>query len=148
LRIRSIPPADPAMNSALGGPAAFSGFVAIAGWGDEEGPVPEAFLPGFRWGYAPSTELAVKADRAGTVRLFAEALTYSDRQTLRIDLNGTPVHSHEFSWINQKELIATPLNLRASDNRLTIHYSQCLTTDYDARKLAVIFLSLRIGPNP
>ncbi len=125
------------------GPA-FSGFVAQEGWGQPEGPVPAAFLPLFHWGYAPATRLLIKSDTPRQARLVADALTYSEGQTVVIELNGSPVLRYAFTRTNQKEQLTAPLQLRTGDNHLVFHYSQALVTDHDARKLAAIFLSLRI----
>ncbi len=122
----------------------FTGFVPEKGWGDEEGPVPEAFLPPFHWGFAPVTRLVIHSADAKPVRFVADALTYTERQTVRVELNGVPVLTHTFSRINQKERLAAPLALLAGRNELTLHYSRHLTTDYDPRQLAMIFLSLRV----
>ena len=73
-------------------------------------------------------------------------LTYSENQSVTVELNGIPVGRHTFARTNQKERLAAPLHLRTGANQLTLQYSQHLTTDHDPRKLAVIFLSLRILP--
>jgi hypothetical protein len=122
----------------------FSGFVAQSGWGEAEGPVPEAFLPPFHWGYAPVTQLLIHSNSPAQAHLVAEALTYSDGQTVRVELNGVPLLRHSFTRTNQKERLSVSLPLHAGENQLTFHYSQALITDFDRRKLAVIFLSLRV----
>jgi hypothetical protein len=106
--------------------------------------VPEAFLPPFHWGYAPATQLSISADQSQSVQLIADALTYSADQTVRIELNGTPVCSHSFGRINQKERLTALLDLRAGPNKLTFYYTQALITPQDPRQLAVIFLGLRL----
>jgi hypothetical protein len=144
--IREIPAADlPLPSARISGPA-FGGFAAQAGWGALEGPVPAAFLPPFHWGYAPATSLTIVSADGRPGRLVAEALTYSDKQNVTIELNGAPVLRHAFSRVNQKETLAGRLPLRAGENQLVLRYTECLQTAQDARKLAVIFLSLRILP--
>ena len=128
-----------------GGESAFAGFTALDGWSPAEGPVAEAFLPPFHWGYAPASHLVVHRTEAGDASLFAEILTYSDAQSVRVELNGQPLVQHNFSRINQKDSIRCPLRLNAGENQLVFHYSQCLVTAHDPRKLAVIFLSLVIS---
>ncbi|HEY4248767.1 MAG TPA: glycosyltransferase family 2 protein [Lacunisphaera sp.] len=123
----------------------FIGFTALDGWSPVEGPVAEAFLPPFHWGYAPATHLIVHSREAGEASLFAEILTYSDEQSIRAELNGQPLLQHNFSRINQKKSIHCPLRLIAGENQLVFHYSQCLVTSHDPRKLAVIFLALEIS---
>lgn len=145
--IHQVPCTDLPIRTLVGTSESFTGFTGVAGWSHLEGPVPEAFLPLFHWGYAPRTDLTINADRAGSVRLHAEVLTYSENQVVRIELNGLPLLQYAFTRVNQKETLAISLNLHAGVNQLTIHYSQCLVTEYDARKLAVIFLSLHIAPN-
>ncbi len=122
----------------------FTGFAVESGWGPREGPVPEAFLPPFHWSYAPATHLSIHSQESREVRFHAEGLTYSENQTVRVELNGALVLQHAFGRINQKETLAASLPLLAGENRLVLHYSQCLVTEHDARKLAVIFLSLRV----
>jgi hypothetical protein len=122
----------------------FTGFTAITGWGQQEGPVPEAFLPPFHWGYAPASILAVDSAEARNVTLFADLLTYSENQTVDVELNGTPLHRLTFTRINQRERLQVTLPLRLGRNELHLRYNHGLVTAYDARQLAVIFLSLRI----
>ncbi len=125
----------------------FSGFVARSGWGPREGPVPEAFLPPFHWAYAPATELIVHSNRPAPAFFAANALTYSEGQTVQIELNGHSVLEHSFARINQKERLIAPLFLREGDNNLVLRYSKSLVTDHDQRQLSVIFLSLQIIPD-
>lgn len=146
--IRALPSLPPAPAAALGSAAAFGGFCAIDGWGRREGPVPEAFLPHFHWGYAPTTTLRLDATQSGPAQLIAEALTYSDDQTVTLELNGQPVGAHTFGRINQKETLTIPLKLAPGENQLRLHYRNALITAHDPRKLAVIFLSLRVLPAP
>lgn len=144
--IHEIDAADlPPPAASASGPA-FAGFVAREGWGPPEGPVPAAFLPPFHWAYAPVTALTIASAQGQPARLVAEALTYSENQIVTVALNGQPVLQHAFGRVNQKETLATLLPLRAGDNELCFRYSQALVTAHDARQLAVIFLSLRIGP--
>ncbi len=142
--IRELRAADIPLPTAKISSAAFAGFAALEGWGQPEGPVPAAFLPQFHWGYAPATRLLIKSDTPRQARLVADALTYSEGQTVVIELNGRPVLRHAFTRTNQKEPLRAPLPLRTGENHLTFHYSQALVTAHDARKLAVIFLTLRI----
>ncbi|MEO6995763.1 MAG: glycosyltransferase family 2 protein, partial [Lacunisphaera sp.] len=127
--------------------SSFAGFVAQSGWGPAEGPVPEAFLPPFHWAYGPATELLVHSSGASHAILAANALTYSDGQTVQIELNGQLVLEHPFSRINQKERLVASLTLREGDNNLVMRYSKALVADHDSRQLAVIFLSLQIIPD-
>ena len=129
-----------------GNSASFAGFVAREGWGPREGPVPEAFLPPFHWGYAPATELTVNSRGPREARFSAEALTYSEGQVVGVEVNGTVVLRHAFGRVNQKELLATSLPLRAGDNHLVLRYEKFLRTSHDPRQLAAIFLSLRLEP--
>ncbi len=122
----------------------FAGFTSLEGWGPLEGPVPEAFLPPFHWGYAPATVLAVDAPAAISANLVAHLLTYSEHQTVEAELNGVVVASLAFTRVNQCEHLSVPLALRAGRNELRLRYSQALVTDHDPRQLAAIFLSLRI----
>ena len=142
--ISELPAKDVPFQHFADSKEAFTGFDPLDGWGPLEGPVPEAFLPPFHWGYAPATQLSISANQAQSMQLIADALTYSANQTVRIELNGTPVCSHSFGRINQKERLTALLNLRAGSNQLTFHYTQALITPQDPRQLAVIFLGLRL----
>jgi hypothetical protein len=124
----------------------FTGFQPLEGWGEQEGPVPEAFLPPFHWGYAPQTRLALESPSGGPVQFTAEMLTYSDNQSVVAELNGTPVAQHAFGRVNQMERLALRLDLRPGPNELVLRYRTSLVTSYDPRQLAVIFLSLGIQP--
>jgi hypothetical protein len=126
----------------------FAGFQPRSGWGEQEGPVPEAFLPSFHWGYAPVTRLVIEApgDRAATFNV--EMLTYSEGQVVTIELNDAPLARHAFARTNQKEHLSLPLRLRPGPNELTLRYRHSLVTSYDPRELAVIFLRLQILPDP
>lgn len=124
--------------------ARYTGFEPLEGWGPSEGPVPEAFLPQFHWGYAPVTRLAVTSPAGGKAHLMVDFLTYSDRQTATVELNGIALGEHAFVRINQRERIHLPLELRAGANELTLRFSQALVTPHDPRRLAAIFLRLRV----
>lgn len=134
-----IPPVD---NRAS---PAFSGFTPVAGWEQEEGPVPSAFLPRFHWTTAPETALDIPAASDRTAWLNTELLTYAEAQVTTIVLNGAEVLRHVFTQINQKDTIVLPLKLRAGVNRLAFRHRSWLRSAHDARKLAVIFLSLRVS---
>ncbi|MES1168670.1 MAG: hypothetical protein ABUL61_05830, partial [Oleiharenicola lentus] len=96
------------------------------------------------WGYAPVTLLTVEVPAACTGKLVTDLLSYSLNQVVTVTLNGATLHAQTLPRINQKERLAVALPLRAGTNELAISYSQSLVTDYDPRKLAVIFLSLRV----
>jgi len=144
--IRELPAAATVPPAQVGSAAAFVGFQPVLGWGDTEGPVPEAFLPRFHWGYAPTTTLRLPAAQPGAARLIAEILTYSENQIVTVELNGRPVTEHTFGRINQKETISADLPLAPGENTLSFHYRQALVAPHDPRQLAVIFLSLRVAP--
>ena len=144
--IRELDPAELSLSS-LGkstSGSAFTGFTSHEGWGPPEGPAPEAFLPAFHWGYAPCTRLTVHKTAVSDSYLFAELLTYTDDQSVRVELNGQPLIHFKFSRINQKESIRCLLHLQAGDNQLVFHYSHSLVTNHDPRQLSAIYLSLRI----
>ncbi len=146
--LRPLPAASPRLP--LEAPAAvrFSGFTPISGWEALEGPCPEAFLPTFHWGLQPATTLDIDAALRGTCELQAVALTYSDDQTLTIEVDGHAVATHQFERVNQLERINCPLRLEAGPHRINLHYSAAITSDRDPRRLAVIFLGLRIVALP
>jgi hypothetical protein len=149
LIVHEIPAAGASSRPTSSTAPAFSGFTALSGWGPAEGPVPEAFLPQFHWGYAPATVLALEAPASGSGHLFADLLTYSDNQAVRVELNGVPLHQLAFPRTNQRERISIALPLRAGRNELILRYSQSLASPHDPRALAAIFLSLRVTPpNP
>jgi hypothetical protein len=124
----------------------FCGFTVQSGLGPREGPVPEAFLPPFHWGYAPATHFVVQSNGPREARLAADVLTYSEDQTVQIEINGQRVLEHSFARVNQKEHLHVSFSLRDGANSVVISYGRALITDHDARPLAVIFLSLQILP--
>ena len=141
--LRELAPGETAAPALL--PAdAFTGFTALEGFDVREGPVPEAFLPPFHWGHAPLTRLAVHAAQAGDARLVAEVLTYSEGQTITVEVNGAVVQQLALPRINQKEWLQATLPVRAGPNEVTLRYATGLVSAHDPRKLAVIFLSLRV----
>jgi hypothetical protein len=146
-QISEIPRSSQFERSLRTVPENFNGFTASSGWGPREGPVPEAFLPPFHWGYAPATHLLIEPTTGSPATLVADLLTYSPNQTVRIELNGTLLLEHAFPRINQRDRLTVPLpTLQSGRNDLVFRYSQSLVTDHDARPLAVIFLTLRIIP--
>ncbi|MES1168989.1 MAG: hypothetical protein ABUL61_07435, partial [Oleiharenicola lentus] len=136
----------PVSTTPAGVPAAsaFSGFEALEGWCPAEGPVPSAFLPVFHWGCAPQTRLAVETGADGDARFAADVLTYSENQAITLELNGTEISRLALPRINQKERWTAILPLRAGRNDVILRYDQSLVTAHDPRKLAAIFLSLRV----
>jgi len=124
---------------------AFDGFTAVNGWQPEEGPVPEAFLPRFHWATGPETHLTISAPVASVAQLQAEALSYADGQVTTVFLNGAEVLRHAFGRVNQKEILAAPLALRPGNNDLVFQHRVWIESAADPRKLALIFLSLRVA---
>jgi hypothetical protein len=124
----------------------FSGFVPVSGWEPTEGPVPEAFLPPFHWATGPETILSVRAEESQSAQLEAHVLTYSEGQSTGIELNGVEIARLAFPRVNQKENLSVPLALHPGDNRIVFRHSRWIDNTADPRKLALIFLSLRIVP--
>jgi hypothetical protein len=143
LAIREIPPGSIAP---LNHPTAerFTGFEPVEGWGPSEGPVPEAFLPTFHWGYAPITRFKLKSSAGGPAHFLADLLTYSDNQTVIVEFNGAVICRHTFGRVNQRERLDFPLTLKPGANELCLSYRQSLATAHDPRQLAAIFLRLRV----
>jgi hypothetical protein len=125
--------------------AAFSGFTPVAGWEAEDGPIASAFLPKFHWTTAPEAALDVHAKTDGTAWLTTELLTYAEAQVTTVVLNGVELHRHVFAQVNQRDTLSLPLRLRAGENRLAFRHRSWLRSAHDPRKLAVIFLSLRVS---
>jgi hypothetical protein len=146
LHIREIAPEALANDRSSETRQPFAGFTALHGWGYQEGPVPEAFLPVFHWGYAPATTLAVDSARGGSARAVMEMLTYSDDQVMEVELNGQPVGRQLFPHLNQKERLSLQLELRPGRNELVLRYRQGLVAAHDPRRLAAIFLRLQVIP--
>lgn len=143
LETRDLPDLLPTSNA-----QAFAGFTPGEGWCAAEGPYPEAYLPRFHWALAPATHLTLDASLPTNVLLIADALTYSDDQTLTIALNDQPMRRHRFGGINQLEHLVIPLVLAPGLRQLTLGFTQGLVSAHDPRRLGAIFLSLRIVGNP
>jgi hypothetical protein len=143
--IRRLEPGELVAATFAGREDAFAGFTPQEGWGPTEGPVVDALLPVFHWGMAPASRLSVNSTADRTARMTIEALTYSEGQKVSIELNGARLHEHAFERVQQRERITCRLPLRAGGNTLAMHYSAFLQTPADPRKLAVIYLSLRIA---
>jgi hypothetical protein len=75
-----------------------------------------------------------------------EALSYAEGQVLTVLLNKTVVRQVPFPRVNQKESVRLPLALEAGENQLVLRYQTSLETPADPRRLAVIFLTLRVVP--
>ena len=123
---------------------AFSGFTPVSGWQPEEGPVPEAFLPRFHWATGPETALVIVADTSGSAEVQAQVLSYAEQQEATVFLNDVELSKFAFPRVNQKENWTIPLPLAAGENRLVIRHSTWIESAADPRKLALIFLSLRV----
>lgn len=142
--IRRLDPNELSSPLFAGRDDAYHGFTPLDGWGPREGPVAESYLPVFHWGNAPVSHLLITCLTTGSGRLDIEALTYAADQRITVELNGTTLGEYVFPRVNQRERLNFPLPLSAGENHLRLHYSTCLQTAYDPRKLAVIYLSLRI----
>jgi len=142
--IRELPPQDGTPPPGAAPADLFSGFAAVEGLGGREGPFPPAFLPAFHWGYAPQTRLEVSVPAAGSAQLAAEVLSYSEGQTITVEVNGAAIHKQALPRINQKEWLQVRLPLHAGRNEVVLRYATHLASPHDPRKLAVIFLSLRV----
>jgi hypothetical protein len=130
---------------ALGSPP-FHGLTPLSGWEPEEGPFPEAFLPRFHWGTAPESRFLLPSGQQRNVMLEIEALSYAEGQVMTVRLNETVVAQVPFPRVNQKESVRVPLALEAGENQLALRYQTSLETPADPRRLAVIFLTLRVIP--
>jgi hypothetical protein len=122
----------------------FTGFTAVSGWQPEEGPVPEAFLPRFHWATAPETSLVIRTENSRSARLEAQVLSYAEHQRATVVLNGVEILQFNFPRVNQKENLVTPLSLKPGENQLVIRHATWIESVADPRKLALIFLSLRV----
>jgi hypothetical protein len=125
---------------------AFCGFTPVSGWQPTEGPVPEAFLPRFHWATGPETQLIINVPAATSARMEAQALSYAPNQIATVCLNGVELLKHPFPRINQKEFLIVTLPLQAGDNQLVFRHATWIESIADPRKLALIFLSLRVSP--
>jgi hypothetical protein len=143
--MRQLGSEDLTARSFAGRDDAFLGFQAVDGWEPEEGPVPEVYLPRFHWGLAPATHLLVPSVAPRIARIAIEARTYSAGQKIELELNGKPVLQHSFAAMDQQERINCLLHLQAGENQLVLRYERFLQTAQDPRKLAVIYLSIRIN---
>jgi len=144
--VETIAPLNPTHDSGMltTGTSSFTGFTALSGWQPQEGPIPEAFLPHFHWATAPETTLVVQADKPQSARLEARLLSYAEQQRATIFLNGVELANLQFPRVNQLENLAVPLSLNAGSNQVSLRYATWIESAADPRKLAVIFLSLRI----
>jgi hypothetical protein len=124
----------------------FHGLSPLAGWEPEEGPFPGAFLPHFHWGTAPESRFLLPPGPPRNATLEIEALSYAEGQVLTVLLNQTVVRQVPFPRVNQKESVRIPLALEAGENQLVLRYQTSLETPADPRRLAVIFLTLRVIP--
>jgi hypothetical protein len=122
----------------------FAGFSNVEGMGPPEGPFPDMLLPRFRWGMAPETLLQIDPELGRIGRLELEVLTFTENQVMTIFLNETELHRIHFSKVDQKERLSLPLPLRAGFNELAFRYEKFTQQPSDARRLAVIFTSLRV----
>jgi hypothetical protein len=122
----------------------FSGFVAKDGWQPEEGPYAEAFLPRFHWATGPETHLIISATEEGAMILDGEVLTYSDQQSTVIELNGCEVARLTFPRVNEKQRLHVRMRVRNGANDLVLRHTKWIENANDPRKLALIFLSLRV----
>ncbi|HTO02894.1 MAG TPA: glycosyltransferase family 2 protein [Opitutus sp.] len=142
----SIVPLEPTQISPMLdlGAETFSGFTPISGWQPEEGPIPEAFLPRFHWATGPETTLSISATTARAAQVHAQVLSYAEQQQATVLLNGVELSKLIFPRVNQKENWMIPLTLEAGENHLVIRHSTWIESAADPRKLALIFLSLRV----
>jgi hypothetical protein len=125
--------------------ASFSGFRAVVGWQPTEGPIPEAFLPPFHWATAPETVLIIEAPEQTRASLEAKVLTYAEAQKTIFSLNGREIHAMNFARVNQMETLSLSLLLNPGENQLVMRHEKWIESKADPRKLALIFLRLRIS---
>jgi Glycosyl transferase family 2 len=125
----------------------FQSLTPLAGWEAEEGPFPEAFLPRFHWGTAPESRFLLPPGPQRNATLEIEALSYAEGQIMTVLLNEILLGQMPFPRVNQKESVRLPLALNAGENQLVLRYRTSLETPADPRRLAVIFLTLRVIPS-
>jgi Glycosyltransferases involved in cell wall biogenesis len=122
----------------------FAGFEAGGGWERLEGPYAPGFLPEFRWTRAPEAVAIVRAEAEKDVGIEAEMLTYAERQVTTVVLNGVELARVEFARVNEKQVVRVRGRLEAGENRLVFRHRTWIEGAGDPRKLAVIFLGLRV----
>ena len=124
---------------------AFAGFTPVTGWGAEEGPIPESFLPRFHWAMAPETvlECTLPANTSGLLEF--ETLTYSEAQCMEIEYNGAPLARVDFPRPYHRLHRRIPLPAGSAPGRLVLRFTGCLSTAQDPRRLAAIFLRLTVS---
>ena len=132
----------PSLPQARGEP--FSGFLPVSGWAELEGPLAEAFLPPFHWALGPETHLMIQAAQAKTCQLEAEIMSYAGGQTTTVLLNGVEVLRYIFPRSHEKETLTLALPLLPGANQLVFRHTAWIENAMDPRKLALIFLSLRV----
>ncbi len=142
----SLRPLDPSADlpAAADLAPAFTGFSAITGWGAEEGPIPESFLPRFHWAMAPETVLQCTLPADTTGLLDFETLTYSEAQCMEIEYNGVPLAHIDFPRPYHRLYRRIPLPAGPAPGRLVLRFNVGLCTAQDPRRLAAIFLRLTI----
>jgi hypothetical protein len=124
----------------------FHGFTPLSGWQPEEGPFPEAFLPRFHRGTVPESRFLLPPGLRRNATLEIEALSYAEGQIMTVLLNETVVGLVRFPRVNEKESVRLPLALAAGENQLSLRYQASMETPADPRRLAMIFLALRVIP--
>jgi len=121
----------------------FSGWTALTGMGEVEGPYPQWNLPKVRWGLGPATLLAVDAAQAGRMRLVMSCYAHVPNQAISVRLDGRRIALHALPVAGKAYRFETLLDLSRGPHKIELVYKDSVR-DPSSRLLAALFTELRL----
>lgn len=121
----------------------FSGWKALSGMGDIEGPYPKLSLPKVRWGLGPASLLAVDGAQGGRIRLIMSCYTSVPNQEVAVRLDGKRIAVHALPVTGRAYRFETRLDLSPGPHRIELVYKDWVR-GHPNGPLATLFAELRL----
>ena len=121
----------------------FSGWKALSGMGEVEGPYPKLNLPKVRWGLGPASLLAVDGAQGGRMRLIMSCYTYIPNQEVTVRLDGKRIAVHALPVTGKVYEFEAPLDMSPGPHRIELVYKDWVR-DPRTRSYGALFAELRI----
>jgi hypothetical protein len=123
--------------------AKFSGWKALSGMDEVEGPYPQWNLPKVRWGLGPASLLAVDGAQGGRIRLIMSCYASIPNQEVTVRLDGKRIAVHALPLTGKVYRFETPLDVSRGPHGIELVYKDWVR-DPPNRPLATLFAELRI----
>jgi hypothetical protein len=122
----------------------FSGWKALSGMGEVEGPYPQWNLPKVRWGLGPASLLAVDGAQGGRMRLIISCYTHIPNQKVTVRFDGKRIAVHVLPVVGKVYRFETRLDVSRGPHSIELVYKDWVR-DPPNRPRATLFAELQLA---